>query len=129
MTYPHNDTDQQPWVRFTELDLDTATKFEVLTVVPKADDDSAFYFNCLIHSGRHQGKTVRLFWRRFKKKGGNRNDFVGLCKALLPDRWRKDEKIMSYHFDKKCFEATQKEFNGAFRLMVKVVEIELPDED
>lgn len=120
---------ERTWINPRQLPIDIPVKIQVLSVTPKDDEDSVFFFNCLVHDGDFKGKTMRLYWWRYKKSGnGPRSDFVALCKALLPDKVRNSEFIRSFDFDKKCFEGTPKEFHsGSIRLMLKIKEIEIAD--
>ena len=131
MTFDYdNPREAKTWVSSKELELDTPVKLQVLDVTPQNDEDTSFFMNCMIHDGKFKGKTTRLYWWRTKKSGGTRNDFITLCKALLPDKWRNSDTIHSFHFKGKCFETTPKEFaDGGIRLFVKVREIELDVRD
>ena len=125
---PKEHKKEKPWVS-SKLLPSQPVKLEVLDVTPSNDEDTSFYMNCLIHDGKFEGKTTRVYWWRFKRSGGARNDFIALAKALLPDKWRNSETIHSFHFKGKFFETTPKDFEGGMRLFVKVREIELDVRD
>lgn len=132
MTYDHdNPREEKTWITCKKLPADQPVKLTVLDVTPTSDDDNSFYMNCMIEDGKYEGKTTRIYWWRNKKSGkGARSDFIALCKALLPDRWRNSETIHSFHFKDKCFQTTPKDFSdGAMRLFIKVQEIELDVRD
>ena len=127
MTYPHLEPgDEIPgWVNYKDLPPGEAVTLHIFQVVKQSDDDTVFMTNCRVLSGVHADKTVKVWWRRFKKNGGKRTDFIAFVKALHPDKWRNDEPIRSMHFHDKCFETTPKDI-GPFRLFTKFSEIELP---
>jgi len=124
---PGEGNDLGGWVHYKELPAGEPVTLHIFQVVKQADDDSSFMTNCKVLSGKFANKTVKLWWRRHKKNGGNRTDFIAFVKALHPDKWRNEEPIRSLHFHDKYFQTTPKDI-GEFRLFTKFSEIEIPPE-
>jgi len=70
------------------------------------DDDSYFFTEIRILTGKHRGEKSENRWSRKWKSGDWKEETIEFLRALCPEEDASNTPVWSYMLDKKCFSMT-----------------------